>query len=278
VLFLVVAVIAVRTPGLAHVYARPVDQAEDPRPVIARLRASARPDDALVHVYIWQVGYVLGYFSQHELSFYRAYWTPKTVGGELTSIFDSHPRVWLMSYKIGARDPRNLAGAWLERNAYRVESRWYGRHNLALYLAPGFQAPGVGPDTETASFDGKIALEYPVVNAKLQPGDVLALPLRWRALAAVDDDYKVFLHIGQLNAPPVAQDDGQPHNGLEPTGEWKLGQEVLDRRALLLPSDVAPGRYRVRVGLYRVSDGSRLSLSGAHEGDALSLGYVEVER
>jgi hypothetical protein len=277
-LLLVAAIVGSWGPGLRYICTRPVDQAEDPRPAIARLRALARPDDALVYVYIWQVGYVLGHFPQNELSFYRAYWTPQTVGEELTSIFDSHPRLWRMSYDIGARDPYNLANAWLEDNAYRVESAWYGRHNLALYVAPGFRTPGIGPATGTASFDAKIELRYPRVDAKLRPGDVLALPLRWRALAETATDYMVFVHVGLLDTPPLAQDDGQPHNGLEPTGTWTVGQEVLDRRALLLPPDIPPGRYRVQVGLYRPTDGTRLPLNGADGVNALSLGHVEVGR
>lgn len=200
------------------------------------------------------------------------------MGEELTSIFDSHPRLWRMSYNIGARDPHNLPNAWLEENAYRVESGWYGHHNLALYVAPDFRTPGVGPGSGTVSFDAKVELRYPQVDARLRPGDVLALPLRWRALAELDADYVVFVHVGPPDAPPLAQDDGRPHNGLEPTDAWIVGQEVLDRRALLLPQDMPPGRYQVQVGLYRASDGTRLPLDGGNGADALSLGHVEVGR
>jgi hypothetical protein len=273
-----IAVIGLWIPGLVHVYDRPIDQAENPQPVVARLRAVAQPDDALVYVYIWQVGYVLGHYPEHELSFYRAYWPSETVGEELKSIFESHPRLWRMSYDIGAQDPYNLPNAWLEDNAFRVESVWYGRHNLALYVAPDFETPGVGPSTQTAHFDGGIELRYPQVDAQLRPGDVLALLLRWRALAEPDADYVVFVHVGLPDAPPLAQADRQPHNGLEPTGTWNVGQEVLDRHALLLPQDMPSGRYLVRVGLYRPSDGVRLPLEGADGADALSLGYVEVGR
>jgi hypothetical protein len=277
-LVLTVVVIGLWMPGLWHVYARPTDQAENPRPVVARLRAVSRLDDALVYVYIWQVGYVLGHYPQNELSFYRAYWPPQTVGEELTSILDSHPRLWRMSYDVEARDPHNLPNAWLEDNAYRVESTWYGRHNLALYVAPDFRTPGAGPVTKTASFDGKIELSYLQVDAKLRPGDVLALPLRWRALAEPGADCVVFVHVGLPDTPPLAQNDEQPHNGLELTGTWNVGQAVLARHALLLPQDMASGRYLVQVGLYRASDGIRLPPNGANWADALTLGYVEVGR
>lgn len=269
----VALVLALCIPNLAPIYTRPVDEAEDPRSVAAHIRALDRPDDALVYVYIWQAGYLFSHYPQNELSFYRAYYTPQTVEAELEAIFAQHPRLWLLSYRIGAKDANNLSGSWLEQEAYRVESTWYGRHNLALYLAPDFHTPGVGPARDIASFDERVELSYPVIDARLRPGDALALPLRWRALTALSEDYSVFVHLGLPGEPPLAQSDGPPQ-----TSAWREGQPVLDRRALLLPPGTPPGRYVVTVGLYRPSDGSRLPLDRAGNQDALPLGYVEVER
>ena len=275
---LVVVVIGLWVPGLARVYAGPVDEAEDPRPAIARIRSLAQPDDALVYVYVWQVGYVLSYYPQNELSFYRAYFTPQTAGPELELIFADHPRLWLFSYRIAAEDAHNLSASWLEAEAYKVESNWYGRHHLALYLAPHFQTPGVGPDEGTAYFDGRVELRYPLISARLSPGGVMALPLHWRALAALDEDYLVFVHLGLPGAPPLVQSDGPPRNGLNPTSTWAVGQDVLDRRVLSLPDTLPPGRYPITAGLYRLSDGSRLPVSGANvQENAVLLGYVRVE-
>ncbi len=106
------------------------------------------------------------------------------------------------------------------------------------------------------------------------PGDLLALPLRWRALDTLDGAYTVFVHLGPPASPPLAQSDGPPQNGLSPTSTWVAGQQVLDRHVLTLPDDVPPGRYPLTVGLYRPSDGRRLP---GGDGDSLLLGYVEVE-
>jgi MFS family permease len=269
----VALVLALCIPNLAPIYTRSVDEAEDPRPVAAHIRALDRSDDALVYVYIWQAGYLFSHYPQNELGFYRAYYTPQTVGAELETIFDRHPRLWLLSYRIGAKDANNLSGSWLEQEAYRVESTWYGRHNLALYLAPDFHTPGVGPARDLASFDGRVELSYPLVDARLRSGDALALPLRWRALTALSEDYSVFVHLSLPGEAPLAQSDGPLQ-----TSTWGEGQQMLDRRALLLPPGTPPGRYTVNVGLYRPSDGIRLPLDGAGNQDALPLGYVEVGR
>ena len=274
------ALIGLWLPGLARVYTGPplppVSEDENPRPFVAHLQDEWRPGDAVAYSYAWQVGYLLSYAPESRRMFYRAHYTPQNVGTELAAILSSHPRLWLLSYRIAAEDPVNLPGSWLEDEAYRVESAWYGSHHLALYLAPDFRTPGVGPDEGTAVFGRQIELRYPMVNARLSPGDVLALPLRWRALAAPGEDYHVFVHLGVAGIPPLVQNDGPPCNGQSPTAGWVAGQEVLDRRALLLPDTLPAGRYQVFVGLYRPSDGSRLPVDGQGK-DILPIGEVYVE-
>jgi len=273
---LVIALIGLWLSSLVQAYIAPADEAEDPRPVVARLRAASRPDDAVVYVYIWQAGYLFSYYPHNDLTLYRAYYTPQTVDSELKSIFASHPRLWLLSHDIAAEDENNLSGFWLQKNAYKVESNWYGRHNLALYLTPNFQTPGVGPDEETVTFDGQVELRYPLVDAQLRPGDALALPLHWQALAPLEENYKIFVHLGLPDIPPLVQSDAFPQNGLELTSTWDVGQQVMDRQALLLPETLPPDCYQVLVGLYRPSDGERLLVDTVDRPDIWPLGQVKV--
>jgi hypothetical protein len=238
----------------------------------------SRPGDALVYVYIWQAGYIDSHYAGNELALYQAPSTPEATALQMTESASSHGRLWLLSYQIGTGDTHNLPASWLETHGYRVEDRWFGDHNLALYLAPHYETPGVGPRVETATFEGQIELRYPSVDAHLHPGDALALPLQWRPLAEMDNDYKVFVHIGMPGVPPAAQSDGEPKNGLSPTSSWQAGDEIVDRRGILLPGDISPGRHQVLVGLYRPSDGSRLQVDGEEDSDAVLIGHVEVER
>jgi hypothetical protein len=286
-LALVAVILAAWGVSLCHHYTQPpvapdigrISRAEDPRPALAQLRQLARPNDALAYVYIWQVGYIHAYYPQNELVFYRAHYTPGTVRQELKGIFDSHTRLWRLGYRLEGRSPA-LARSWLEAvaelNAYRVESTTFGRHRLTLYVSPSFQTPGVKVSQGTASFGKRIKLTYPTVEAQLKPGDVVALPLEWQALTELDEDYKVFVHLGLPNRPPLVQEDSRPRNNLSPTAAWAAGETVVDRRALLLPATIPPGDYQVRVGLYRASDGARLPIVGTDGQDALVLGHVEV--
>ena len=258
-------------------YVGPIRGDEDAQPTFARLRSQAKPGDALVYGYLWQIGYLFSYFPGQELATFRAYYSPDTVGPELKNIFSSHERLWLLSYRISAEDRHNLPASWLEAEAAKVESNWYGRHHLALYLSPEYHTEGVGPKREVATFDNQIELDYPVVSTTLWPGDTLLLALRWRALSAPGEDYQVFAHLGPSGIPPLVQADGPPRNGLSPTGTWEQGQEVWDRRALVLPDSLPAGQYPVRVGLYRLSDAHRLPVDGQPGLDSIHVGAVSVQ-
>ena len=87
----------------------------------------------------------------------------------------------------------------------------------------------------------------------------------------LEEDYQAFVHLAVEGAPPTAQSDGSPGSGLDQTGT-----EVVDRRALLIPDTVEPSRYQVIAGLYRLSDGSRLPVSGSGGQEVVLLGHVDV--
>ncbi len=93
-------------------------------------------------------------------------------------------------------------------------------------------------------------------------GDTLSLTLYWQALAPIPEDYQVFVHLVDEQNHLVAGFDKAPLDGWWPTHQWEPGQWVADTYPLPLPADLRPGRYQLRVGLYRLSDLARLPLTG----------------
>ena len=88
------------------------------------------------------------------------------------------------------------------------------------------------------------------------------LTLFWQTDAAVAEDYTVFAHVLDASHSQAAQEDGPPVNGWYPTSNWAPGQVVVDRRTIPLPADTpAAAGLTVAVGLYRLSDGSRLPVT-----------------
>jgi hypothetical protein len=163
---------------------------------------------------------------------------------------------------------------------YRFEMGLY--HNFSLERLPVI----IGEDNQQSSdriILGKLHVqsqpstppEYPI-NARfgdslvliggdfpertLHPGQTLTFTLQWQALEAEDRDYTIFNHL--LNSEGIirAQQDGMPQADRYPTTMWDPGEIVLDTHFILLPSDLEPGTYTLRIGVYDGDTGQRLPL------------------
>ena len=94
----------------------------------------------------------------------------------------------------------------------------------------------------------------------------------WETQQAMDEDYTLFVHLLDQTGQLVTQMDGQPFQGNYPTSWWSPGELIIDQRTL---PDIAAGDYRLLVGWYRPTEGTRLSL-GDGSGDSLSLGSFHI--
>jgi hypothetical protein len=111
------------------------------------------------------------------------------------------------------------------------------------------------------------------------PGDLLVVTLTWRARTEVGQDYKVFVHVMDPEGRLVAQHDGKPDHWRQPTPQWEPGMPIQDAHPMVIPPDVPPGTYHVRVGMYQEGTMERLSVlsaSGASASDVVQVGTVEV--
>jgi hypothetical protein len=120
-----------------------------------------------------------------------------------------------------------------------------------------------------AIFSGALRLNGYTLH---QSGDRLEVRLIWEALARVYEDFNVMLHLTAEDGTIVAQGDGPPLAGVYPTSAWAPHLPFADGHDMAL-RDVPSGTYRLLVGLYRLTDQSRLpvALDGAAVGDALLL-------
>lgn len=106
-----------------------------------------------------------------------------------------------------------------------------------------------------ATFGGVLTL---VGYTASQTDSVLTLDLIWHALASVDVDYTVFVHLVDDAGNIVAQHDVAPQEGAYPTHLWLEGEYVRDRHVF---TGLPPGRYQVLVGLYSQETGQRLPVT-----------------
>jgi hypothetical protein len=125
-----------------------------------------------------------------------------------------------------------------------------------------------------------IAVARAGAAAPVRAGGILGLTLYWRPTAALDADFTVFVHVLDAQGRTVAQRDTPPVGGRSPTSGWQPGQIVIDPANVPLPAGLAPGTYRVVVGLYQPADGRRLPVQPANPelSDAVEVGRVRVTR
>ena len=159
----------------------------------------------------------------------------------------------------------------LKERGYRADDESFGQLRLALYAFP--RNPLIR-HTLGVTFGEAIVLEGYALDESARAGGALHLDLYWQATTPVAEDYQVFVHLLGEDGQRWAQKDGPPLLGTRPTSSWQPGERLTDRHGLLLPSDMPSGSYHLRVGLYRLSDGSRLLT--ADRVDGLDLGPFSV--
>ena len=100
--------------------------------------------------------------------------------------------------------------------------------------------------------------------------------LVWRALAEMETDYTIFVHLLDADGETVVNADHRPPR---PTREWRPGQVIPDRMRMALPPGLPAGDYRIAVGLYDASDSalSRISLEDGSSDGAIIPFSVEAD-
>jgi hypothetical protein len=167
------------------------------------------------------------------------------------------------SYELGLRDASGAPITW------STGALWQPLGTLRVSAGPPVPTPAAPAHALDVRFGEGIRLRgYTWSQAPV------ALTLQWEALREVDTNFAVFVHLLDGAGKIVAQSDGPPSAGRQPTDGWSPGDVVDDRRELSAP----PGRYSVEIGLYDPRTGARLPATAAGRplGDAVDLGVVQV--
>ena len=142
--------------------------------------------------------------------------------------------------------------------------------------------PGSVPNPLSYQLEDKMALlGWDIDQRILAAGETLQLTLYWQGLGSMPEAYQVSAQVVREDRRKAAQSDGAP--GGIPTTEWRKGQQVVDRRALLIEPGTPPGGYEIVLSAYwwdtpssikrlRIVDGQGYVLPS----DSLRLGIVRV--
>lgn len=129
-----------------------------------------------------------------------------------------------------------------------------------------YQAPPPVVQPREADFGDAIHLRgYDLDASAIRSGNALTITLEWHALAPVDADYFLFIHMVNDRGERVAQIDVPLDTGRWPSRMWRPGRCFSTLHRVPLPPDLPAGVYRLALGVYDPHTFARLPLRTAGE-------------
>ena len=128
---------------------------------------------------------------------------------------------------------------------------------LAYRVPAGAEAQIEPSHRLEANWDNKIGLLGYDLNAPTyEAGETIYLTLYYQGLSKMRKDYTVFTHLlGPYNPATDGllwgQDDSEPCRRFYPTSSWGVGEIVIDKFIISIPTETPPGNYNLTMGFYQ---------------------------
>lgn len=141
-------------------------------------------------------------------------------------------------------------------------------YTLPAYARPGLLSENavqkISHPIQAAFADQLELLGYDLAQRSIKPGETLHVSLYWRALAPMNESYRVFVHlVGQVDRVAGGV-DVIPARGAFPTVYWKPGDTLRDVVQIPVLPNARAGKYAVQVGVYPVGKpGDRLIVTSS---------------
>ena len=87
------------------------------------------------------------------------------------------------------------------------------------------------------------------MQVSVSAGQLLTVSLYWRTDQEIAQRLKVFVQVVDTDGNRIAGSDQVP-GAVRPTTDWIQDEYILDVHTLSLPKDMAPGEYKLLIGLY----------------------------
>jgi hypothetical protein len=111
--------------------------------------------------------------------------------------------------------------------------------------------PGNVPNPTRVNWGNQVALVgYNLDTRVIRPGEAVSVTLYWQALAPMNQDYAVFVHLVDGSGQVMASNDGMPYAQPKRTSRWQPGQVMQEVRALELPQALPAGLYGIELGVF----------------------------
>lgn len=115
--------------------------------------------------------------------------------------------------------------------------------------------PGPFPNSTRVNFGNQVALVgYDLNTRAIRPGETLSVTLYWQALAPMQRDYSIFMHLASADKI-VATNDGLPYTKPKRMRQWSVGQTMQEVRPLAVAAEITAGLYNVVMGVFDMDSG-----------------------
>ena len=173
---------------------------------------------------------------------------------------------------VHPNDTETLSALADEFRLTRVASLW-----RVMNLPPQAKSPEV---KSIAAFADSAGQHLELVGYSIYPstgfhaGDFGLVTLFWRAPQVVNSRLTISLRMIDSQNRMVYQRDSEPASGMQPTIGWATNEIVQDDIGFFVPSDAAPGQYRLDMVVYESASGENWAVSG---NQVLAIGRVNVQ-
>ncbi|MDP3046129.1 MAG: glycosyltransferase family 39 protein, partial [Chloroflexota bacterium] len=119
-------------------YTTPRYASDDYRPLIAQVAALGQPDDAILTVFPWQVGYLESYYPQPRPRIVEApdaLWSrdPQRLRQDLDALTAASARLWFPAHQKHGAILEQQVEAYLSETAYPIANDWFGDTRLYFF-------------------------------------------------------------------------------------------------------------------------------------------------
>ncbi|MBN1955031.1 MAG: Stk1 family PASTA domain-containing Ser/Thr kinase [Anaerolineae bacterium] len=192
--------------------------------------------------------------------------TPVIVGTQVTLYIAGPPE--MVEVPGVTQVPLEMARTWLEQAGLQVvEEVIWSTEPISTVISQDperggeVQAGSIVTLTVSGGVEIPIEIQANLANlvvleqvelreVQFRPGELVAVSLRWRALANISERYVVFVHVIGPDGDLIAQEDVEPLQGARPTNGWVAGLILWDAHQIRLPANVPAERYQLRAGMY----------------------------
>ncbi len=197
-----------------------------------------------------------------------------TTTAGFAELLDTAPRVWFVTdgWRLQTRYEPDFLLTVQDQMELVYEDR-----GVMVFRGEGY-VPSAEPafrQERRAEFGNELALTgFDLSSTSPQPGETLEVTLHWQALEQAGPAYTALLHLVGPDGIGAAGVDQLVLDGLYQADLWPKDMNLPDRHELPLPSDLAPGRYRLELGLYPPGQDGAPLLVG--DEDRLPLALVTI--